>query len=76
MPSGKFLSSAGHRSRVNRSSEPGSDSTVVMLSTFSWRPEAAAGQRIRNVGEASTADDGAVRANHVVEFEERRRIAW
>jgi hypothetical protein len=47
-----------------------------MLSTFSWRPEAAAGQRIRNVGEASTADDGAVRANHVVEFEERRRIAW
>lgn len=41
--------------------------------------EAAAGQRIRNVGEVFTmtlTGDGAVRANHVVEFEEGRRIAW
>jgi hypothetical protein len=39
MPSGKFLSSAEHRSRVNRSNAPRSNSTVVMLSTFSWRPD-------------------------------------
>ena len=41
--------------------------------------EAAAGQRIRNVGEVFTmtlTGDGAVRENHVVEFEEGRRIAW
>ena len=40
---------------------------------------AAAGQRIRNVGEVFTmtlTGDGAVRENHVVEFEEGRRIAW
>jgi hypothetical protein len=39
MPSGKFLSSAEHRSRANRSGAPSSNSTVVMLSTFSWRPD-------------------------------------
>ena len=41
--------------------------------------EAAAGQRIRNVGEVFTmtlTGDGAVRENHVVDFEEGRRIAW
>ena len=41
--------------------------------------EAAAGQRIRNVGEVFTmtlTGDGAVRENHVVEFEEGRRLAW
>src|SRR6478752_7422613 len=41
--------------------------------------EAAAGQRIRKVGEVFTmtlTGDGAVRENHVVEFEEGRRIAW
>lgn len=41
--------------------------------------EAAAGQRIRNVGEVFTmtlTGDGAVRHNHVVEFVEGRRIAW
>ena len=41
--------------------------------------KAAAGQRIRNVGEVFTmtlTGDGAVRENHVVEFEEGRRIAW
>jgi uncharacterized protein YndB with AHSA1/START domain len=41
--------------------------------------EAGAGQRIRNVGEVFTmtlTGDGAVRENHVVEFEEGRRIAW
>jgi uncharacterized protein YndB with AHSA1/START domain len=39
---------------------------------------AAAGQRIREVGEifATTLTSGAVRENHVVEFEEGRRIAW
>lgn len=41
--------------------------------------EAAVGQRIRNVGEVFTmtlTGDGAVRENHVVEFDEGRRIAW
>jgi uncharacterized protein YndB with AHSA1/START domain len=41
--------------------------------------EAASGQRIRNVGDVFTmtlTGDGAVRENHVVEFEEGRRIAW
>jgi len=41
--------------------------------------EAPAGQRIRSVGEVFTmtlTGDGAVRDNHVVEFEEGRRIAW
>lgn len=39
---------------------------------------APTGQRIRSVGEVFTATltHGAVRENHVVEFEERRRIAW
>ncbi len=40
---------------------------------------AAVGQRIRNVGEVFTTTltgDGAVRENHVVEFDEGRRIAW
>src|SRR6195952_4879487 len=41
--------------------------------------EAAEGQRIRNVGDVFTmtlTGDGAVRENHVVEFDEGRRIAW
>lgn len=41
--------------------------------------EAPAGQRVRAVGEVFTMQltkDGAVRENHVVEFEEGRRIAW
>ncbi len=41
--------------------------------------EAAAGQRVRNLGEVFTmtlTGDGAVRENHVVEFDEGRRIAW
>ena len=40
--------------------------------------EAAAGQRVRAVGDvfATTLTMGAVRENHVVEFEEGRRIAW
>lgn len=41
--------------------------------------EAAVGQRVRNVGDVFTmtlTGDGAVRDNHVVEFEEGRRIAW
>ena len=41
--------------------------------------QAAMGQRIRNVGEVFTmtlTGDGAVRENHVVEFDEGRRIAW
>lgn len=41
--------------------------------------EAAAGQRIRKVGDVFTmtlTGDGAVRENHVVEFDEGRRIAW
>ncbi|MFI1917006.1 SRPBCC family protein [Nocardia sp. NPDC020380] len=40
--------------------------------------EAAAGQRVRAVGDvfATTLTNGAVRDNHVVEFEEARRIAW
>ena len=41
--------------------------------------EAAAGQRIRKVGEVSIMTltrDGAIRENHVVEFEEGRLIAW
>jgi uncharacterized protein YndB with AHSA1/START domain len=40
---------------------------------------AAAGQRVRSVGDIFTmtlTGDGAVRENHVVEFEEGRRIAW
>lgn len=40
--------------------------------------EAPPGQRIRAVGEvfAMTTTKGNVRANHVVEFDEGRRIAW
>ncbi|HEX4702241.1 MAG TPA: SRPBCC family protein [Pseudonocardiaceae bacterium] len=40
--------------------------------------EAAAGQRVRAVGEVFrvTLTRGTVRENHVVEFEERRCIAW
>jgi uncharacterized protein YndB with AHSA1/START domain len=41
--------------------------------------EAAAGQRVRGAGEVFTmtlTHDGAIRENHVVEFEEGRRIAW
>lgn len=40
---------------------------------------APAGQRVRAVGDVFTmtlTKDGAVRENHVVEFEEGRRIAW
>jgi uncharacterized protein YndB with AHSA1/START domain len=39
---------------------------------------AATGQRVRAVGEVftTTLTAGAVRENHVVEFEEGRRIAW
>ncbi|WP_280445745.1 SRPBCC family protein [Nocardia brasiliensis] len=40
--------------------------------------EAPAGQRVRAVGDVftMTLTIGAVRENHVVEFEEGRRIAW
>ena len=40
--------------------------------------EAAAGQRVRAVGDVfrMTLTKGNVRENHVVEFEEHRRIAW
>jgi uncharacterized protein YndB with AHSA1/START domain len=41
--------------------------------------EAAAAQRVHRVGEVFTmtlTGDGAVRENHVVEFDEGRRIAW
>lgn len=40
--------------------------------------EAAAGQRVRGPGEMfrMTITRGTVRENHVVEFEEGRRIAW
>ena len=41
--------------------------------------EAPAGQRVRAVGDMFTmtlTKDGAVRENHVVEFDEGRRIAW
>jgi uncharacterized protein YndB with AHSA1/START domain len=40
--------------------------------------EAPAGQRVRAVGEVftMTLSTGAVRENHVVEFDEGRRIAW
>lgn len=40
--------------------------------------DAAAGQRVHAVGDvfAMTLGNGAVRENHIVEFEEGRRIAW
>ena len=40
--------------------------------------EAATGQRVRAVGDvfSMTVTKGSVRENHVVEFEEDRRIAW
>jgi uncharacterized protein YndB with AHSA1/START domain len=41
--------------------------------------EAPAGQRVRRTGDVFTMKltrDGAIRENHVVEFEEGRRIAW
>jgi uncharacterized protein YndB with AHSA1/START domain len=40
--------------------------------------EAPVGQRVRGMGEVftMTLTTGAVRENHVVEFEEGRRIAW
>jgi uncharacterized protein YndB with AHSA1/START domain len=39
---------------------------------------APAGQRVRQVGDAftMTLTSGSVRENHIVEFEEARRIAW
>jgi uncharacterized protein YndB with AHSA1/START domain len=39
---------------------------------------AAAGQRVRQVGDvfSTTLTRGEIRENHVVEFEEGRRIAW
>lgn len=41
--------------------------------------DAVAGQRVRNVGDVfcmTLTGDRAVRENHVIEFEEGRRIAW
>lgn len=40
--------------------------------------EAAPGQRVRSIGEAfvMTTTKGNVRENHIVEFDEGRRIAW
>lgn len=40
--------------------------------------EARPGQRVRNVGDVfvMTLTVGSIRENHVVEFEESRRIAW
>lgn len=41
--------------------------------------EAAAGQRVRDVGDVfimTLTRDGAIRENHIVEFEEGRLIAW
>ena len=40
--------------------------------------EAESGQRVRRVGDVftMTLTGGAIRENHVVEFEEGRRIAW
>lgn len=40
--------------------------------------EAAPGQRVRNVGDVFTMKLtlGSIRENHVVEFDEARRIAW
>lgn len=40
--------------------------------------EAAAGQRVHAVGDvfATLVNSGTVRENHIVEFEEGRRIAW
>ena len=40
--------------------------------------EAAAGQRVRRAGDVftMTLTTGSIRENHVVEFEEGRRIAW
>jgi uncharacterized protein YndB with AHSA1/START domain len=41
--------------------------------------EASPGQRVRQVGDVFTmtlTHDGAIRENHVVEFDEGRRIAW
>lgn len=40
--------------------------------------EAAVGQRIRGVGDVftTTLTKGSLRQNHVVEFEEGRRVAW
>ena len=42
---------------------------------LAWAPS---GQRVRRVGEVftMTLTRGAIRENHVVEFDEGRRIAW
>ena len=42
---------------------------------LAWAP---AGQRVRRTGEVftMTLNPGSIRENHVVEFEEGRRIAW
>jgi uncharacterized protein YndB with AHSA1/START domain len=58
-----------------------------LIADPAWQPkwdgndnlaEAAAGQRVRSVGDVftTTLTMGAVRENHVVEFEEGRLIAW
>ena len=73
---------------ASRVIDAGTDKLFEMIADPAQQPRwdgngnlagAAAGQRIRKVGDMfamTLTGDGAVRENHVVEFDEGRRIAW
>ena len=72
---------------ANRQVAAGADAIFELIADPAQQPrwdgndnlaEAAPGQRVRASGEAfaMTTTKGSVRENHVVEFDEGRRIAW
>ncbi len=77
-----------HVARASREIQAGTERIFELIADPALQPRwdgngnlaaAAAGQRIRNVGEVFTmtlTGDGVVRENHVVEFDEGRCIAW
>lgn len=84
------MASPGERSRVvtaSREIAAGAEQIFELVADPSEQPRwdgndnlaaAPPGQRIRAVGEVftMTLTKGSVRQNHVVEFEEGRRVAW
>jgi uncharacterized protein YndB with AHSA1/START domain len=72
---------------ASRDIAAGADRTFELIADPSQQPrwdgndnlaEAKSGQRVRSIGDVftMTLTRGSVRENHVVEFEELRRIAW
>lgn len=73
--------------RASREIDAPADEIFELIADPSHQPEwdgndnlgeAAAGQRVRGIGDSfrMTNANGNIRDNHVVEFEEGRRIAW